>query len=313
MTVELVRASTDQRDVALPDGPPPRERLAAKWLVAQDSPATITAYRTDIRVFFAWCDRYGVDALRARRHEVDLYRRWLDAGPGGKQLARATRARRLSSLSSFYRHAMQVEEDAVPANPAAAVRRPKVPAASETPHLEVDELRRFFAAADSIDLGHAALTRVLYYSAVRVSELCHATTADLRTVHGVLTLGVIRKGDKPERVSIGAHAAAALRAHLGGRTGPLFLFRGQPINRHQVAYVVAKVASKAGLADRKLTPHGLRHSAATHALEAGEDVARVQQMLGHARVETTMRYAHLSQAVENSPTHLLDRLIEGDL
>jgi integrase/recombinase XerD len=284
--------------------------LRGKWLLSFQSPNTRAAYARDFDAFRDWCDEFGFDVLDARRSTIDAYTTYLTNGGAGRVYSNASRARKLAALSSFYRYGMEEDEDRVTRNPLATVRRPKHQP-SDTPWLDVTELQRLFAAADAAGPRDAALVRMLYYSAVRVSELCNATTADLRRVDGTLTLAVIRKGSTRERVAIGKPAADALARHLGRRTGPLFLLRGQPVDRNQVAYAITRIARTAGLGDKKLTPHGLRHSAATHALMDGESPVRVQQMLGHSRIETTMAYSHVASKVSESPTHRLAQIVEG--
>lgn len=311
VTAELVPAGSGPRAVATPTTPL-REQLLRLWLLSRSSPATREAYGRDVTAYFAWCDEFEIDALASRRFHVDAYREFLQNGGAGRTYSKATRARKLAALSSFFTYAMQEAEDIVLRNPAdpKLVKRPKGPKAA-TPWLTVDELQRLFAAADEIGLWEAALVRVLYYSAVRVTELCTATTASLRTIDGVLTFSVDRKGGAEDRVEIGEPAAVALRRHLAGRTGPLFLLKGRAIDRHQVAYAITRIARAAGLADKKLTPHGLRHSAATNALQDGENPIKVQAMLGHARIETTMIYNHTKFGARESTTHRLARLVEG--
>lgn len=309
---EIVWAATAPREtaVAVPE-PDFITILCAKWLMSFDSPNTQAAYARDFGAFRNWCDEFGFDVLGARRSTIDAYTTYLMNGGAGRVYSDASRARKLSALSSFYRYGMEEDEDRVVRNPLAVVRRPKKQP-SDTPWLDVAELQRLFATADAAGPWDAALVRMLYYSAVRVSELCTATTADLRRIDGSLTLAVVRKGSTRDRVAIGKPAADALARHLGRRTGPLFLLRGQPVDRNQVAYAITRIARTAGLADKQLTPHGLRHSAATHALQDGESPVRVQQMLGHSRIETTMAYSHVATRVSESPTHRLAQIVEGD-
>lgn len=308
---ELVWPTNGPRDttVAVPE-PDLVTVLRAKWILSFKSANTKQAYGRDFDQFRDWCDEFGFDVLGARRSTIDAYDTYLMNGGAGRVYSNASRARKLSTLSSFYRYGMEEDEDRVTRNPLGALRRPKKQQ-SDTPWLDVAELQRLFAAADASGPWDAALVRMLYYSAVRVTELCTATTADLRRIDGSLTLAVIRKGDNRDRVAIGKPAADALMRHLGRRTGPLFLLRGQPVDRNQVAYAITRIARAAGLGDKKLTPHGLRHSAATHALMDGESPVRVQQMLGHSRIETTMAYSHVASKVSESPTHRLAQIVEG--
>lgn len=309
---ELVWTATTPRGAAVATPEPELlDQLRAKWLLSFRTANTRDAYARDLDAFIEWCDEFGFDVLGSRRSTIDAYDTFLMNGGAGRVYSDATRARKLSALSSFFRFGMEENEDGVPRNPVATVRRPKQQE-SDTPWLDVAELQRLFAAADASSPWDAALVRMLYYSAVRVSELCKATTADLRWVDNVLTVAVVRKGGKRQRVAVGRPAAVALARHLGGRTGPLFLLRGRPVDRNQVAYAVTRISRAAGLAEKKLTPHGLRHSAATHALQDGESPVRVQQMLGHSRIETTMSYSHVSTRVSESPTHRLAQLVEGD-
>lgn len=297
------------RDVAVPETPL-RDRIAAAWLLAQKRAHTEAAYRRDIEAFFAWCDEFDIDPLTARRVHMDGYRRYLDTGGAGRAYAPSTIGRKLSSISSFYAYAVQEFEDYVARNPMSNVERPETTDDTETAFLDLAELKRLLTAADRAGSHDAALVRMLFYSAVRVSELCSARTSDLRTVSGVLTLAVTRKGGRRDRVAIPAPAADALRVYLAGRTGGLFLVRGQPVDRHHVARVLTRLAKAAGI-DKTLTPHGLRHTAATEALNAGEDIREVQRMLGHKRIETTLRYDRSRTVVDRSPAHALARVVEG--
>lgn len=308
---ELVHARP--AELAVPDVPA-REQLAGAWLLAQDSNATVEAYRRDLRQFFAWADQFGIDVLTAVRVHIDGYRRWLSGPAEGRPrgYGKATIARKLSALSSFYVYCASV--DAVQGNPVSAVKRPRAPK-SDTPWLSIDELRQLFAAADATGPWDAALVRVLYYSAVRVSELCNASVGDLRVDDDVLTLRVDRKGGGTDRVAIATPGAQALRAHLRGRQhGPLFLRGADRVDRNQVAYAITRIARAAGLGHKKLTPHGLRHSAVTHLLRDEENKAspvQVQEHAGHARIETTLGYLHGGTAAKDSPTHRLAQLVEG--
>lgn len=272
------------------------------WLAAQVRANTEAAYRRDIGAYIAWCDLRGVDALAPSRVDVDRYRQHLDT----RHLAPASVARKLATLASFYRHGYAEFPHLVPGDPMVRVRRPRVANESTTSGLDLDEARAVLDAADRAGGRDAAVVRLLMHTALRVSELCGATVPDLHTERGHRTLSVTRKGGLRQRVVVAPAASAALDVHLGGRVeGPLILgARGGAVTRHEVAATIARAVSGAGV-DKRITPHGLRHTAATLALDAGADLREVQRMLGHASVETTMRYDRSRARVDRSPAHAL--------
>jgi site-specific recombinase XerD len=160
-------------------GGPARERLmAATWLAGYRSTRTRRAYAGDLAAWLAWLEARQVDVLAARRVHVDLWTRGLlDAGAAG-----STVTRRLSAVSSWYRHLG--EHDLVASNPAAAVRRPRVhPDRTSTVGLDRDQTRALLAAADAdtglARLRNAAAIRLLLHQGMRVDELAGADIADL--------------------------------------------------------------------------------------------------------------------------------------
>lgn len=313
MTAELVLPGDGARAVAVPE-PPVREAIAADWLLAQDRENTRAAYRRDILAFFAWCDEFRIDALAATARHLRGYRNFLEDGSAGREFAKSTVHRKLAAVSSYYRFAMEDGrwDRLVTGNPLDRVKRPKVADVSTTVGLDLGEFQRLLAAADEAGPWEAAFVRMLFYSGARVSELCNARTSDLRTERGRRTLWVTRKGGRPIRLTIADVAAQALDAHLGGRTGPLFLGRkGGPLTRREAAYRLDRLLVKASITDKKITPHSLRHTFATLALDAGEDIREVQRALGHANIATTLRYDRSRTDVDRSPTHALARVVEG--
>jgi integrase/recombinase XerD len=174
-------------------GLPPRERLlAAAWLGYYRSTRTRRAYAGDLAAWLDWLHTNDVDVLDARRVHVDLWvRQLLDA-----DAASSSTSRRLSALSSFYRHL--VEHDVIAANPAAAVRRPTVdPDHTATVGLDRDQARAFIAAADAdpgpARLRTAAAARLLLHLGLRVDELAAADITDLGHDRGHRVPSVTRK------------------------------------------------------------------------------------------------------------------------
>jgi integrase/recombinase XerC len=173
-------------------------------------------------------------------------------------------------------------------------------------HLTVDEA---FAVLDSVpqdelaQLRDRAMLELLYSSGIRVSELVALNRTGLDLAAG--SIRVMGKRRKERLVPVGKKAAAALRAYVAAsaplcrkkhgdaKTVPLFLNRSAGrLTARSVARVVASRTRQAGVL-QKMSPHGLRHSFATHLLNAGADLRAVQELLGHESLSTTQRYTHL--------------------
>ena len=216
LVAEALLAQLDTEHPSLA-GLPARERLlAAAWLAAYRSARTRRAYAGDLAAWLDWLHGLDVDVLAARRVHVDLWvRQLLDPGA-----ASSSTARRLSALTSFYRHL--VEHDLLAANPAAAVRRPSVdPDHTATVGLDRDQARAFLAAADTdtgpARLRTAAAARLLLHLGLRVDELAAADITDLGHDRGHRVLTVTRKGGRRATVVLPPATAAALDAYLTDR------------------------------------------------------------------------------------------------
>jgi integrase/recombinase XerC len=132
----------------------------------------------------------------------------------------------------------------------------------------------------------------LWATGLRVSELAGLDLADVDRAER--TVRVLGKGGKERAVPYGAHAARALDAYLAGRTrGPVFVGRrGGRLTVRAIHAMVRRRSVAAGLV-RRVTPHTLRHTFATHLLDAGADLRMIQELLGHSRLSTTQRYTHV--------------------
>jgi integrase/recombinase XerC len=173
--------------------------------------------------------------------------------------------------------------------------------------LPVDEVFSLVEAPDKSTTWGArdrAMLETLYSCGIRVSELVGLSDGDVDFSLGVLK--VFGKGGKERVVPIGEKALQALRAYLPQRDevlarkkqkgphAPLFInTRGQRLTSRSVARVLQKHVLRSGLL-RKVSPHALRHSFATHLLDAGADLRAIQEMLGHVSLSTTQRYTHVS-------------------
>jgi integrase/recombinase XerC len=182
-------------------------------------------------------------------------------------------------------------------NPARELASPKLPGRLPN-YLPIDETQALWRAPVSPAPGGArdrAMLEVLYATGVRVAELARLDLEDVDLREG--SVRVLGKGGKERIVPLHRKAIEAIRAYLGpreGGTGPVFLNgRGGRLTVRSVHRVVRGRARAAGL-HRRVTPHTLRHTFATHLLDAGADLRLIQDLLGHARLSTTQRYTHVS-------------------
>jgi integrase/recombinase XerC len=267
------------------------------------SPNTISAYRDDLESFTTFlCNDYlsmGRDQLELRRVDHLAVRSYL-AHLSRRKLARASVARHLSALRSFFKYL--VREGVVDANPARTVATPKrekhLPAVLQT----ADVALLLEQPDTSVTLGvrDAAWLELLYASGLRISEL---VGIDLDDIELRARLVKVRgKGSKERIVPFGSKAETALRAWLAVR-GELIRdieeqavfvnYRGERITTRSVRRLfdgyVRDASLKAGV-----SPHTLRHSFATHLLNAGADLRGIQELLGHASLSTTQKYTHLN-------------------
>jgi integrase/recombinase XerC len=260
---------------------------------------TARAYRDDLTGLSTFLGRAGGD-LRSVTHAQ--LRRWL-AHLSTRGLARSSIARKAAAVRSMYRFA--ASRGLVADNPAAMLAAPRVPA-SLPPVLkptEASSLVEAPAGQDPWAVRDRAVLELLYAAGIRVSELCGLDVDDADLEEG--RVRVLGKGGRERSVPIGEEAVSALRAYLrdarpatvrSGRAGAaLFLNRrGKRISPRDVRSLVEKYRRDV-LAGRRVSPHTLRHSFATHLMEGGADIRAVQELLGHSSLGTTQRYTHVSR------------------
>lgn len=288
-SVEIVFDGGPRPSTALAERRPAvRDRVAARWLLSKHSENTQAAYRRDIGTFFDRADEWDIDVLSAEQVHLDGYRRWLETAEhrgrvaGRTSLAPVTVARKLTTVSSFYSHATRTGAALI--NPMDHVDRPKVSNESMTPELSRAETDRLLDAATASGVRLRALVLLLLGTGMRVSEAVKADTGDLSSERGHRVLLVTRKGGKRQRLVVPEAADRALRDYIRGRQGPPLLNTpGRArMTWQQADYYLSTLASHAGIAAR-ISPHVLRHTAATLAPDAGAPLRDVQVQLGHAR------------------------------
>jgi len=255
------------------------------------SPHTLDAYRRDLSDLAAWMLDNGLgDWGRLKQEALRGY----IAGAHRRGLSGKSLQRRLSAIRSFYRHYHR-ERPAEP-NPALGLRAPKAP--RKLPQvLDPDEAGQLVEVPTDAPLGlrDRAMLELFYSSGLRLSELCGLRWRALDLAEGLVT--VLGKGGKTRIVPVGRHARQALQAWRDDSKpapdAPVFPGRaGGPISPRTVQARLRVLAMRQGLFKR-VHPHLLRHSFASHVLESSGDLRGVQELLGHADIATTQVYTHL--------------------
>jgi len=264
------------------------------------SPYTVRNYATDLLGFFQFLGTRGIGSLNeVDRHVVRDYLAHLM----GLGLVKASIARKLSAIRSFYRYLLR--EEMVSTSPVAYTSSPKLDKRLPS-FLTTEEIERLLKAPDlSKPVGQRdrALLELLYASGLRVSELVslNLEQIDLDTRE----IRVRGKGAKERIVLMGRPAAEALSAYLTqGRTNllgekknrALFLNRyGERLTERMVQKILEDYTRLAGIG-KKVHPHMLRHTFATHLLDGGADLRVVQELLGHANLSSTQIYTHVTKS-----------------
>jgi integrase/recombinase XerC len=294
--------------------PPSEQRLIHGFLqhLALErrlSENTVSAYANDLNQLAVFLHRDGSSLVTA---EYLLLRRFL-AQQHTMGYARASIARRVGAIRTFYRWALATGEAKL--DPSLLLGRPKVvnrlptvlrprEAAdlTEAPrppaaHKEAEE-----GIEPAVALRDRAVLELLYGSGLRVGEVAGLTLSGIDLVRGrVLVLG---KGSKEREVPISDFASGAVQTYLTegrpamaaeGSDTLFFNRRKKPFSPRDIRTMVEQYAERL-LPGRRVTPHTLRHSFATHLLEGGADIRAVQELLGHASVATTQRYTHVSKS-----------------
>jgi integrase/recombinase XerC len=273
------------------------------------SPHTCRCYQRDLEGFEDFLKSSGmvltptgeikiekVDRIAIRKYLSFLHRK----------NKKSSIARKISTLRSFFKYLAR--EQIIPSNPAKSVSTPKVEKTLPTT-LTVDEAFRLMESPKDIfgkssseglkekKLRDRAILELLYSSGLRVSELVGLNSNQLD-----IDLGIVRvmgKGRKERIVPVGVKAIEVLKAYMEERgimkgEEPIFVNSlGGRLTARSVGRLIKKYSRHSGIY-RKVSPHSLRHTFATHLLDAGADIREIQEMLGHSSLSTTQRYTHIS-------------------
>ncbi len=263
---------------------------------------TRRAYLTDIEEFGEFLtSRENISAhkkiLDAQTETMRTYLAYLY----GRKLKKVSINRKVSSLRAFYKYLLRA--GIIKSNPAQGVQTPKMEKYMPT-FLSVDEVFELLNASrdnnSASGLRDQAMLELFYSSGLRLAELAGLDTEDVNFNAALVKLR--GKGKKERIVPVGAPALEAIRRYLSATedlrkehsadllSGALFLnTRGKRITTRSIARIVDAATVKSGIG-RKISPHALRHSFATHLLSAGADLRSIQEMLGHESLSTTQKY-----------------------
>lgn len=264
------------------------------------SEQTVRAYRTDLRQLREFiCARREVEQFEP--DSVDLRQLRGFVADRFDANSASTIARKVSTLRSFWK--FLVKKGRVEENPTTLLSAPKVSQPLRN-YLKVDQVFRLLdehTPDGVLGVRDMAMWEVGYGCGLRVSELVGIDRSSIDFDRGWIR--VHGKGDKERQVPVGERAESALRRYLNRRneladaeTDPQAVFlnhRGGRLTARSVRRLLKKHLTRAGL-DPSITPHGLRHSFATHLLGSGGDLRSIQKLLGHVNLSTTQRYTHVS-------------------
>jgi integrase/recombinase XerC len=266
---------------------------------------TCRAYRRDLEEFYQYLitdmaqscgnlkssDLEMVSSLTIRGFLGVLY----------KKNKKTTMARKLSTIRSFFRY--MVKRGLIKVSPAKMLATPKkektIPA-----YLPVDEMFRLLDSIkmdDLLSLRNRAIFELLYSTGIRVSELAGLNAYDIDFTKRLVR--VLGKGNKERMVPVGKKSVSFLKGYreklesekgIRANNGPLFLNKNLGrLTTRSIGRILEKIIKECALLS-PISPHGLRHSFATHMLDAGADLRVVQELLGHKSLSTTQKYTHVS-------------------
>ena len=279
-------------------------RQFAHYLTTRNASAhTVRNYVSDLEQFHRYLiltEQDGqIKVFPPQKLDTQLIREYLGY-LHDQSMQKASIARKISTIRSFCRYLCR--QNVLQVNPAKPIRSPKV-AESIPNHLTVEDCVTLIEAADlSTPQGRRdrAILELLYACGLRVSELVGLNIADIDFKN---TLILVRgKGKKERLVPFGKYCQVALKAYLKEHCNlhrvdtyyPLFINKLRTrLTSRSVGRVIEKYLRRSSL-NQKISPHGLRHSFATHLLNSGADLRSIQELLGHKNLSTTQRYTHIS-------------------
>jgi site-specific recombinase XerD len=290
-------------------------QATAGWLASERraSPRTRNGYITDLSRWAAWCALRGISPAAASAVDADLFGAAMRAAGHSD----ATRARRLSSVSSWYRYLLRVK--ATTLNPFDAMERPRQPKSSPTRGMSEAELEKLLAYASARESArNYAILSVMAATACRVSSVTGAQVDGLSYDSGHQVIDLPVKGGHAKRFVVPAITVEAIGAWLDVREGNsdwLFLgTTGSPLGQPAVYRLVQRAAKGAGIPQwAELSPHSIRHSVLTMLHARNYPTHIIQDLAGHADSRTTRRYDLGRESLDRSPANDLGSIFAAGI
>ncbi|WP_345293377.1 site-specific tyrosine recombinase XerD [Kangiella marina] len=268
------------------------------WMEQGLADATLSSYRTDLKLFAAWLNEQSGELLRANQSSIQAYL----AHRFQQQYSGRSTARLLSSLRKFYGYLCQ--QHRLKVDPTQQIENPKIqpPVPKSLSEKDVERLIEQPDLDTALGLRDRAMLELLYSSGLRITELISIEVNQIGFVQGVMR--VIGKGNKERLVPIGEEALSSIqqylkygRPELASQDTNDYLFlstRGSKMTRQTFWYRIKHYAKTAGIKTH-LSPHTLRHAFATHLLNHGADLRTLQMLLGHSDLSTTQIYTYVAK------------------
>jgi len=272
--------------------------IDALWLERGLSANTLSAYRADLNKLSNWLESKCIKLCSASHSDL---LQWL-AELSAERLSPRSQSRLVSSMKGFYRYCAR--ESLVSEDPAQLLQAPKLgrPLPKVLSEQQVEQLLAEPKLESPLELRDKAMLELMYAAGLRVSELVNLNMTSLNLVQGVVLIA--GKGNKERLVPIGEEAVDHLQRYLREARNMLLtasdnevLFpnrRGNRMTRQNFWHRIRLYAQRAGL-QVSISPHGLRHSFATHLVNNGANLRVVQMLLGHEDLSTTQIYTHVAQ------------------
>ncbi len=258
------------------------------------SEETIKSYYEDLTEFITFSEEEGINLLKVKNEDIRKFLIKLD----DKNNKASTISRKISSLKGFYKYLLNREH--IKKNPFSLIKSPKKE--KRLPRFfYYNEIEELFSSVDiSTSLGkrNLAILEVLYATGVRVSELVNIKVLDINEDE----IKVLGKGNKERIVRLGEYARDSIDSYLNNgydslnTTNSEYLFinkNGKKLTTRGVRYILDQLINNTTL-NKKISPHMLRHSFATHLLNEGCDILSVQELLGHESLTATSIYTHIT-------------------